>query len=246
MTGITDGSLSRIQECTEGFYLRPSKSRKRFVNRYLDPSDRLEEVLCGLIMVLDFTLIAGFTAGTGAQAVRHLLMAALGCNVAWGVIDGALYIMGSLTARRQRLRFLMGLRNASCEREAFSALSGQLDPLLEPATGAADRARICHALLPLMSEIELPAAAVTKEDVYGSIAIFWIDFSAVFPAIVPFLVFRHEPRFALRVSNALLLALLFGAGLMWGKYNRVAPYLTGLFTMLIGLVLVGVAIALGG
>jgi len=246
VTGITDGSLSRIQECREGFHLSPSKSKKRFVNRYLDPSDRLEEVLCGLIMVLDFTLIAGFTAGTGEQAVRHLLIAALGCNVAWGVIDGALYIMGSLTARRQRRRFLMALRSASCEREAFSALSGQLDPLLEPATGAADRARICRALLPLMSQIQLPAAAVTKEDVYGSIAIFWIDFSAVFPAIIPFLVFRHEPRFALRVSNALLLALLFAAGLMWGKYNRVAPYLTGLFTMLIGLALVGVAIALGG
>lgn len=226
--------------------MRVSKSRKRLVERYLDPSDRLEEVLCGLIMVLDFTLIAGFTAGTGEQAVRHLLIAALGCNVAWGVIDGALYIMGSLTARRQHLQFLIGLRNASCEREAFSTLSGQLDPLLEPGTSAADRTRICQVLLPVMSEIQLPAAAVTKEDVYGSIAIFWIDFSAVFPAIIPFLVFRHDPRFALRVSNALLLVLLFATGVMWGKYNRVAPYLTGLCTMVIGLALVGVAIALGG
>ncbi len=222
------------------------KSKKRFAERYLDPSDRLQEVLCGLIMVLDFTLIAGFTAGTGEQAVRHLLFAALGCNVAWGVIDGALYIMGCLTQRRQRLRFLMRLRNASCEREAFSTLSGQLDPLLEPATSAADRTRICHLLLPLLSQVQLPASAITKEDIYGSAAIFWIDFTSVFPAVIPFLIFRHEPRFALRVSNALLLVLLFAVGVMWGKYNRVAPYLTGLCTMLIGLALVGVAIALGG
>jgi hypothetical protein len=229
----------------EEFFMK-AKSKKRFVERYLDPSDRLQEVLCGLIMVLDFTLIAGFTAGAGEQAVRHLLIAALGCNVAWGVIDGALYIMGSLTQRRQRRRFLMSLRHAARENEAFSALSGQLDPLLEPATSAEDRIRICHVLLPLMSQIQMPTDHITKEDVYGSIAIFWIDFTAVFPAAIPFLIFRHDPRFALRVSNGLLLALLFVVGTMWGKYNRVSPYFTGFCTMLIGLALVGVAIALGG
>jgi hypothetical protein len=223
-----------------------SKAKQRFVARHLDPSDRLEEVLCGLIMVLDFTLIAGFTAGTGEQAVRHLLIAALGCNVAWGVIDGALYIMGCLTQRRQRRQFLLGLRNATCESEAFSALSGQLDPLLEPAINAEDRARLCHVLLPVMSQIRLPETRITKEDIYGSGAIFWIDFTAVFPAAIPFLIFRHDPRFALRVSNAFLLVLLFVTGTMWGKFNRVSPYLTGFCTMLIGLALVGVAIALGG
>src|SRR5271167_453331 len=61
------------------------ESRTRFVKRYLNPADRLQEVLCGLIMVLDFTLIGGLTAGEGKHGVRHLLIAALGCNIAWGV-----------------------------------------------------------------------------------------------------------------------------------------------------------------
>ncbi len=223
-----------------------AKRKQRFAERHLDPSDRLEEVLCGLIMVLDFTLIAGFTAGTGEQAVRHLLFAALGCNVAWGVIDGALYIMGSLTERRQRRKFLLRIRHAASELEAFSTLSGQLDPLLEPETSDEDRAHISRLLVPVLSKIHLPEENVTREDILGSIAIFWIDFTAVFPAAIPFLIIRHDPRFALRVSNALMLALLFAVGVTWGKYNRVSPWLTGLCTMLIGLVLVGVAIALGG
>lgn len=223
-----------------------AKRKQRFAERHLDPSDRLEEVLCGLIMVLDFTLIAGFTAGTGEQAVRHLLFAALGCNVAWGVIDGALYVMGSLTERRQRRKFLLRLRHAASEHEAFLALSGQLDPLLEPETSAEERTRICGLLLPLMSQLQLPEESIIKDDILGSIAIFWIDFTAVFPAAIPFLIFRHDPRFALRVSNALMLGLLFAVGVTWGKYNRVSPWLTGFCTMLIGLVLVGVAIALGG
>ena len=197
-------------------------------------------------MVLDFTLIAGFTAGTGEQAVRHLLFAALGCNIAWGVIDGALYVMGSLTERRRQRSFLLQLRKAESEHEAFLTLSSRLDPLLEPATGPEDRERISRVLLPVLSKIHLPEERVTREDLLGSIAIFWIDFTAVFPAAIPFLIIRHDPRLALRVSNALLLALLFAVGWTWGKYNRVSPLLTGLCTMMIGLVLVGVAIVLGG
>ena len=36
-------------------------------------------------------------------------------------------------------------------------------------------------------------------------AIFWIDLASVIPAVIPFLIFRSEPRFALRVSNTLLI-----------------------------------------
>jgi len=153
---IKDDAVPQPARWVERFPLTAAKSKKRFVEQHLDPSDRLEEVLCGLIMVLDFTLIAGFTAGTGEQAVRHLLLAALGCNVAWGVIDGALYIMGSLTERRQRRHFLMRLRHAASELEAFSTLSGQLDPLLEPETSAEDRERISRVLLPVLSKFTCP------------------------------------------------------------------------------------------
>src|SRR5271169_6150551 len=130
-----------------------STPRVWFIRKYLDPGSRLEEILCGLVMVLTFTLIAGFTAGEGKQGVRHLLIAALGCNVAWGIIDGALYLMGNLTARRQRFLLLSTIRNAPNESAAFSAISGHLDPLLEPATSTEDRTHICRALLPVMSRI---------------------------------------------------------------------------------------------
>jgi VIT1/CCC1 family predicted Fe2+/Mn2+ transporter len=220
-------------------------SRQRFVTKYLDPTDRLEEVLCGLIMVLDFTLIAGVTAGKGKLGVRPLLMGALGCNVAWGIIDGALYVMGSLTGRRERLRFLTDLRKEAHETAAFSAIGGRLDPYLEPETSAEERLSICRVVLPVMSRIQLPQPGITKDDIYGLIAIFAIDLASVIPAIVPFLIFS-EPRFALRVSNALLIACLFGAGFMWGKYTGINRYLAGSFAMLLGLALVGVAIALGG
>lgn len=223
-----------------------SHSRTRFVRKYLDPANRLQEVLCGLIMVLDFTLIGGLTAGQGKLGVRHLLIGALGCNIAWGIIDGAVYVVGNLTARRQRRRLLSEIRNAANESAACSAINSQLDPLLEPATSAEDRTRICRVMLPVVSRIQLPEAGITKHDFYGMSAIFWIDLASVVPAVIPFLVFSSEPRFALRVSNALLLASLFAAGFMWGKYTDFNRYLAGCCAMLIGFGLVGVAIALGG
>jgi len=223
-----------------------SELRLGFAKRHLDPADRLEEILCGLIMVLDFTLIGGFSAGQGRAGVRHLLIAVLGCNIAWGIIDGALYVMGCLTARRQRLKFLTSLRDAPDENAAFAVLSKKLDPVLEPETHVEDRAHICRSLLPAFDKIQLPEAGVIKDDLYGMAAIFWIDFASVIPAVIPFFVFRDEPRFALRVSNALLIASLFVVGYMWGKYAGSKPYVIGCCTMLLGLALVGVAIALGG
>jgi hypothetical protein len=197
-------------------------------------------------MVLDFTLIAGLTAGSGKQGVRHLLIAALGCNVAWGIIDGALYVAGNLTARRQRFRLLSKIRNAANESAAFSAISDHFNPLLEPATSTEERAHICRALLPALSRIQMPEVGLIKDDVFGMAAIFCIDLASVFPAVIPFLIFSSEPRFALRVSNALLIASLFATGFMWGKYTGSKGYLAGCCAMLLGLALVGVAIALGG
>jgi len=63
--------------------------------RHLDTSDALAEILFGLIMVLTFTLAAGFVASEGAAGVRELMLAAIGCNLAWGIIDAAMYVMSS-------------------------------------------------------------------------------------------------------------------------------------------------------
>ena len=55
------------------------KSRKRL----LDPMERTFEILFGLIMVLTFTCSFS-VAEAGRQDIRNMLLAALGCNLAWG------------------------------------------------------------------------------------------------------------------------------------------------------------------
>src|SRR5262252_821582 len=51
----------------------------------LDPIERSSEVLFGLIMVLTFTGSFRIT-GADHDDVHRMLLAALGCNLAWGII----------------------------------------------------------------------------------------------------------------------------------------------------------------
>lgn len=62
--------------------------RAAFITRYVDPLERLSEFLFGLIIVLSFTLDAGLVVGEGEQATRQMLLAIVGCNIAWGLLLG--------------------------------------------------------------------------------------------------------------------------------------------------------------
>jgi hypothetical protein len=82
--------------------------------RHLDPSESLGEILFGLIMVLTFTLGAGVAVrtGEGAGDTRELLYAAIGCNIAWGIIDAVLFVMGKVFVRSRRVRLLRAIKAA--------------------------------------------------------------------------------------------------------------------------------------
>jgi hypothetical protein len=86
---------------------------------------------------------------------------------------------------------------------------------------------------------------LTKEDLYGALASFWLVFVSCLPAALPFLVFS-QPVFALRVSNFLLIAALFYVGQKWADYAGRNRLVIGSAMVVVGLALVGVAILLGG
>src|SRR5215467_4420004 len=80
--------------------------------RILEPHERISEVLFGLIMVLTFTGSLSI-AEAGRDDVRAMLIGALGCNIAWGIIDGVLYLMACLADRGRDLKTYRLVRAAS-------------------------------------------------------------------------------------------------------------------------------------
>lgn len=95
--------------------------------------------------------------------------------------------------------------------------------------------------------LAIPSTAVVwrDSDWLGALVMFVAVFFASLPAALPFL-FIDEPWLALRVSNAVLLALLFLIGFRWARYTTINPWRAGFVMLLFGSALVAVAIALGG
>ena len=196
-------------------------------------------------MVLTVTLTAGFAVGEGEAGVRELLLAAIGCNVAWGVIDAVMYIMSSVTVRSEKAQLVTAVQHAPDSGTALALVQENLEPELQAWLAPGEGEAFSRSVLPYLFHAQVTRTTVTRDDVYGAIACFILVFVSCLPAAVPFFLFS-QPHLALRVSNLLLLILLFLVGRKWARYVGLSQLASGLVMLLIGLALVGVAILLGG
>ena len=78
----------------------------------LDPVYRSSEVIFGLLMAMSF--IGSISVATdGQEEVRTLLIAALGCNLAWGLVDAVMHLVGTKTQKRRNFMLLGKLRGGA-------------------------------------------------------------------------------------------------------------------------------------
>jgi hypothetical protein len=211
-------------------------------NRVLDPIERISEVLFGLIMVLTYTgTLSVLTADRAA--VRTMLLGALGCNLAWGIIDGGMYLMASLNEQGRNIKTLQGIRKAKDAKTAHSVIGETLPPLLvrilAPEELEAMRQRLQQLPAPP------PTPRLTRTDALGAVAVCLLVFLSTFPVTLPFM-FVGDAQLALRLSNVVAIGMMFLCGYAFGHHSGLRPWATGLAMIAIGGALVGIAIALGG
>ena len=216
------------------------------MHRYLDPASSLIELLSGLIMTLTFTLGAGIIIqDEGREGARQLLIAVVGCNIAWGLIDGALHLL-SRTFERGRLRRLaQAVGRAADPKTAHVLVASELDELLGKVLSAGERETLYARIATNLQSVSVPRNSIDRVDVLGAFTIFWLFVLATLPAAIPFL-FIDDLFVAVRASNAILLVLLFITGYWWARYTLGRPWLVGLGLLLFGALLVVAAIPLGG
>jgi VIT1/CCC1 family predicted Fe2+/Mn2+ transporter len=209
-------------------------------SRMLDPVSRTTEVLFGLIMVLTFT--ATFNASeAGREDVRLMLIAAIGCSLAWGLIDAAMYLLSTRAEKAITAEAIRGARLATPE-AARRAIAEAVPPGIAAAMDQDDLERLRLRLV--ATGHKAASAALGRHDILGALAVFLLVVFATLPIAVPFL-FITDPARALMVSHTVAITLLFISGSSLGRqWNR--PLQAGLAMVLLGLVLVGVAVALGG
>ena len=214
-----------------------------FVNRNLSAADRLGEILFGLIMALGFT--GAVRIGLEEADNRTLFLSILGCNVAWGVVDGAMYVLVQLFERGRRYRVVRSLQTSASEDEAAGMVAREYDETLEGVLGEADRTALYRKIAAGLRGAEVPKAKPTSADFLGGLAVFVLIVLVTLPVVAPFLLFQ-QPTIAARVSHVVGLLLLFGLGVWWGRTAGGRGWAVGLGLLVIGLALVGVCLALGG
>jgi hypothetical protein len=210
--------------------------------RFLDPVERTSEILFGLIMVLTFTSSISVAAG-GREETREILIDALACNFAWGLVDAVMFLMNRFIERARNVATLRAISGAGSPAVAHRLIVDGLPPLVS-ATLSTSEIESLRQRLSQQGEAHR-TVRITTHDVLAAVGVFLLVFLSTFPVAIPFLIVRN-PRTALRLSNAIALAMLFITGWSLGTYAGRRGWRVGLGVMAIGLVLVVITIALGG
>jgi VIT1/CCC1 family predicted Fe2+/Mn2+ transporter len=192
-------------------------------------------------MVLTFTLGAALAGGHE----RGLLLEAIGCNVAWGIIDAVLFVMSNRFERNRRGRLTRLVRSAPDEASALAVIRDELEPGIYSVTRGEDRERLYRSVLEMIASVTPSRVGITRADWLAGLAVFVLVAGTALPAALPFLLVG-DPQVALRLSNAILVGLLFFVGLRWARHVDTNPWIVGLVMAGVGVALVAVAIALGG
>jgi VIT1/CCC1 family predicted Fe2+/Mn2+ transporter len=169
------------------------------------------------------------------------LIAAFGCNLAWGLVDAVMYLVRTLTERT---------RNASLARQVIGAapdhghraIVASLPHHVAAIVGDAEIEAMRQRLLALRA----PPGGLHADDYLAAVGIFLLVVLATFPIVIPFLVIDDAAR-AMQVSRLITVAMLFVAGFALGRYaGHARPALTGFFMALLGGALIAAIKALGG
>jgi hypothetical protein len=208
----------------------------------LNPVDRIAEILFGLIMVLTFT--GAISASTDAREdVRELLWAALGCNVAWGLVDAIMYLMNVAIERGHAITVIKKIHASKTPDEAGGILKDEIQPGIAGLMTDQELGELSSRLkdLPPPTKRNL----IVSTDLWAGVQIFMLVFLCTFPVAIPFGIF-DSLGMAMRASNGVALVLLFIGGLLLAKYAGFRPGITALLYTLIGVALVALTMALGG
>jgi hypothetical protein len=223
----------------------PAKGRgiRAFIRRHLEPADRLGEILFGLIMALGFT--GAVRLGLDEPDNRALFIGIFGCNLAWAIVDGVMFVLTALFERGRQARVVRDVRQAPNDEVALERIGAELDGPLLSLTTPEERSRIHRTVLDLARRATPEPPRVHRGDLSGGLAVALIIVLATLPVVAPFLLVAN-PETAVRVSNTITIVELFVLGTRWGRIVGGDPLRIGAGLTLVGVVLVLITIALGG
>ena len=150
----------------------------------LDPMERISETLFGLIMALTFVCSLG-VATAGNIKIQTMLIGALGCNLAWGIVDGGLYLLARINDRGGNILTLRAIQQAPDAETARRVIAEALPSPLASVLPAEQLEAMRQKLQLLPEPRERPR--LTKRDWIGALGLCLLSFASTFPVVIPFI-----------------------------------------------------------
>ena len=181
--------------------------------------ERISETLFGLIMALTFICSLG-VATAGNIKIQTMLIGALGCNLAWGIVDGGLYLLARINDQGRNILTLRAIRRAPDPEAARRVIADALPPELASILPPGQLELMRQKLQRLPEPSERPR--LTKRDWTGALGLCLLSFLSTFPVVIPFMLLS-DAKLALRVSYAVAIVMLFGCGYAFGSIAEFDP-----------------------
>jgi nitrate reductase NapE component len=207
--------------------------------RLLDPTERISEILLGLIMAV--TIVGTLSIATpGPDDMRTVTLAAFGSNIAWGLVDAVMYLVRTLTERNRNLVLARRI-GASDAKTAHRLIVRALPEHVAALVGTDEIEGIRRRLV---GRQRATHAILKPRDYLAALSIFLMVVIATFPVVAPF-VLTSDAALAMRLSRVITLVMLFVAGFALGHYaGHAKPVASGLAMTALGVVLIAAVEAL--
>lgn len=208
----------------------------------LDLIDRVSEMLFGLIMAMTF-VGAVSVATNGREQINTILVAALGCNLAWGLVDAVMYLVSTAAERGRSLTLVESIRASTDAPAGRKLIVESLPPLVARLISTAEVDAI-HARIAVLPSVP-GRVRLGRDDLFAALEIFIIVVTTTFPVVLPFMLIGDVAT-AKTVSRGIALVMLFFGGFALGRHVSYGRWKAGFTMAALGTVLVGAIIALGG
>jgi VIT1/CCC1 family predicted Fe2+/Mn2+ transporter len=207
----------------------------------LETTDRISEVLYGLLICLTFTGTIRISTG-GTQELNSLLWAALGGSFAWALSDAIMYLVNIQLERGHELAKLKKIVSAMNSENARNEVKKGIHPFID----LMDDNQIDALIENLRKQPELPSKpSLVGKDFLISAEIFVLVFTGTLPVAAPFFLIENV-ALAVWISNTAVLLMLFIGGFILAKYAGFKPITTACWFTAIGVFLISAIILLGG
>ena len=148
----------------------------------LSPVDRVSELLFGLLMALTF-VGAVSVADAGRAQIREMFAAALGCNLAWGLVDAVMYLVRTVTDRGRLITLVRSVRAAPDAEAGRGLIERSLSRVAAGLVSSVEVEAMRQRIVALSS---LPARPTLGwNDLLAGLAIFLMVVVATFPVVCP-------------------------------------------------------------